>query len=105
MKNLLVVTGGAGFVGSNLINALLTETNLDIISIDNYSSGSKKNHINNKRIKYLKANTSEISKVLKNKERKIKTIFHFGEFSRIYQYHSRFWIFLSYTINKPALGF
>ncbi len=85
MKNLLVVTGGAGFVGSNLISALLTETNLDIISIDNYSSGSKKNHINNKRIKYLKANTSEISKVLKKKERKIKTIFHFGEFSRIYQ--------------------
>ena len=103
MKNLLVVTGGAGFVGSNLINALLTETNLDIISIDNYSSGSKKNHINNKRIKYLKANTSEISKVLKNKERKIKTIFHFGEFSRIYQSFKNFNKFESNSIGTQSI--
>ena len=42
MRNILVVTGGAGFVGSNLISYLIKKTNHKIISIDNYSSGSKK---------------------------------------------------------------
>ena len=43
-KKKIVVTGGAGFVGTNLIKFLLNKTNLNIISIDNYSSGNKKNH-------------------------------------------------------------
>ena len=42
MKNILVVTGGAGFVGSNLVSLILKKTKLKIISIDNYSTGSKK---------------------------------------------------------------
>ena len=85
MKNIIVVTGGAGFVGSNLIKLILNKTNYKILSIDNYSSGTIKNHIKNKRIKYIKDNTKNIDKILKNKKTKIKTIFHFGEFSRIYQ--------------------
>ena len=84
MKNILVVTGGAGFVGSNLIKLLLKKTNHKIISIDDYSSGSKKNHINNFRIKYFKSHTKNISSILK-KPKKINAIFHFGEFARIYQ--------------------
>ncbi len=84
MKNILVVTGGAGFVGSNLIKLLLKKTNHKIISIDDYSSGSKKNHINNSRIKYFKSHTKNISSIL-NKPKKINAIFHFGEFARIYQ--------------------
>ena len=50
-KNIIIVTGGAGLIGSNLIKFLISKTNFKIISIDNYSSGSKKNHIKNKNIK------------------------------------------------------
>ena len=85
MKNLIVVTGGSGFVGSNLIEYFLKETKLQIISLDNYSSGSKKNHILNKRVKYIKSDTKQISQTLKIYKNRINAIFHFGEFSRIYQ--------------------
>jgi len=84
MKNIIIVTGGSGFVGSNLINLLLKKTKYKIISIDNYSSGSKKNHIRNFRVKYLKSHTKDIATLLKQ-PKKIHTIFHFGEFARIYQ--------------------
>jgi len=85
MKNIIVVTGGAGFIGSNLIKYLLKKTNLKIISLDNYSTGSKKNHINHKNVKYINGENINISKILKKYNNKIKVIFHFGEFSRIYQ--------------------
>ena len=65
MRNILVVTGGAGFVGSNLISYLIKKTNHKIISIDNYSSGSKKNHIKNPRVKYFSSHTKNISQILK----------------------------------------
>jgi UDP-glucose 4-epimerase len=84
MKNIIVVTGGTGFVGSNLINLLLKKTKYKIISIDNYSSGSRKNHIRNFRVKYIKSHTKNISSVL-TKPKNIHAIFHFGEFARIYQ--------------------
>ena len=85
MKNIIIVTGGAGFIGSNLISELLNFKKFKIISIDNYSSGSSKNHIKNKRVKYTKGNTKNIENLLKSCASKIHTIFHFGEFSRIYQ--------------------
>ena len=84
-KNIIVVTGGAGFVGSHMIELLIKKTNFKIISIDNYSSGTRKNHIKNKRINYINSNTKNISSVLNLKKKKINSIFHFGEFSRIYQ--------------------
>ena len=90
MKNLIIVTGGAGFVGSNLIDLLIKKTKYQIISLDNYSSGNRKNHIKNKRVKYLKGNTLEIKKILDKYKKKIKSIFHFGEFSRIYQSFKKF---------------
>ena len=83
-KNLILVTGGAGFVGTNLIKHLIKKTNYNIISLDNYSSGYKINHIKNSRVKYVKGKTSNINSLIKNPS-KIKTIFHFGEFARIYQ--------------------
>ncbi len=90
MKNILVVTGGAGFVGSNLIELLLIKTNKSIISIDNYSSGTTKNHIRSKRIKYFNGNTKDINRILKDFKKNIHTIFHFGEFARIYQSFLKF---------------
>ena len=80
----ILVTGGAGFVGTNLINYLLKKTKYKIISVDNYSSGSKKNHIKNSRVSYIKGDTKNINHLIKN-PKSIRTVFHFGEFARIYQ--------------------
>ena len=85
MKNILLVTGGAGFIGSNLISELLKFKKFRILSIDNYSSGFIKNHIKNKRVKYLKGSTKNIENLLRSYNGKIHSIFHFGEFARIYQ--------------------
>ena len=85
MKNKkILVTGGAGFVGTNLIKLILNKTNYKVISIDNYSSGTKKNHIKSSRVKYIRGNTVDIDKLIKNPH-EIKSLFHFGEFARIYQ--------------------
>ena len=99
-KKFIVVTGGAGFVGSNLIEYLLNKTNYKIISIDNYSSGSKKNHIKNKRINYIKSDTKNIAKLLEKYQYKIDSVFHFGEFSRIYQSFLR----MNECINSNMIG-
>ena len=80
----IIVTGGAGFIGTNLIKLLLKKTNYKIISLDNYSSGTKKNHIKNNRIKYIKGKTVDVEKIIK-RPNEINAIFHFGEFARIYQ--------------------
>jgi len=90
MKNFIVITGGAGFVGSNLIEFLLNKTKYKVISLDNYSSGNKKNHFSNIRVKYLKGNTSDINKYLSKYKKRIKSLFHFGEFARIYQSFKKF---------------
>ena len=100
MKNLIVVTGGAGFVGSNLVEFLLKKTSFKIISIDNYSSGSKKNHSLSKRVKYIKCDTKHISKKLNKYKNKIHSLFHFGEFARIYQSFLK----MDECINSNSIG-
>ena len=100
MKKYIVVTGGSGFIGSNMIQYLLLKTNKDIISLDNYSTGLKKNHISNNRIKYIKADTKDISNKLKLYKKKIAAIFHFGEFSRIYQSFSK----MNECITSNSIG-
>ena len=100
MKNILVVTGGAGFVGSNLISLFLKKTKFKIISIDNYSTGSKKNHLKDKRIKYINSHTKNISKILNKHKKDIHSIFHFGEFARIYQSFLK----MNECINSNTIG-
>ena len=99
-KNLIVVTGGAGFVGSNLISFFLKKTKFKIISLDNYSSGKKDNHVRNSRVKYIKSDTRDIDKILSNKKTKINSIFHFGEYSRIYQS----FLNMDECINSNSIG-
>ena len=77
VRNKIIITGGAGFVGSNLIKLLLKKTKFKILSIDNYSSGKKSNHIKNARVKYINGKTININKLI-NKPHEINSIFHFG---------------------------
>ena len=100
MKNIIIVTGGAGFVGTNLIELFIKKTKYKIISIDNYSSGSKKNHIINKRITYIRGHTKNISRALFDKRKRIHSIFHFGEFARIYQSFLK----LNQCIDSNSIG-
>ena len=104
MKNLIIVTGGAGFVGSNLIEFFIKKTNFKIISLDDYSSGSKLNHIKNKRVKYINGHTKEIKKLLSKYKKNIHSLFHFGEFARIYQSFKKFYkCFASNTLGSQEV--
>ena len=98
-KRIILVTGGAGFVGTNLIKLLLKKTNNKIISLDNYSSGTKKNHIRSSRVRYFKSDTANISKIIK-RPKDINAVFHFGEFARIYQSFLR----MNECINSNSVG-
>ena len=100
MKNFIIITGGAGFIGSNLIKLFVKKTKLKIISIDNYSTGTRKNHIKHKNVKYINSDTKDIEKVLKKYRKKISTIFHFGEFSRIFQSFDNYDDCISYNIHS-----
>ena len=100
MKKIIVVTGGAGFVGSNLIDLLIKKTQFNIISIDNYSSGNKKNHLLNKKVKYINSNTKDISKILNRYKKNINCLFHFGEFARIFQSFLK----MNECINSNTIG-
>ena len=100
MPKIIIVTGGVGFVGSNLIKTLLKRTKFRLISIDNYSSGVKKNQIKSPRVKYINADTKNISKILNPYKKDINAIFHFGEFSRIYQSFLR----MKECINSNTIG-
>ena len=77
MKTILV-TGGAGFIGSNLIEALLKKyPAVKIISLDNYFTGKKENHLDG--VEYIEGNTWEIEKHLKERP---EIVFHLGEYPR-----------------------
>jgi UDP-glucose 4-epimerase len=99
-KDIIVVTGGAGFVGANLIKSFLEKTKFKIISIDNYSTGVIKNHFKSKKVTYIKGETKDIGRLLNLKKKRINAIFHFGEFARIYQSFLK----MDECINSNTIG-
>jgi len=72
----ILVIGGAGYVGSNLIKYLKKHTNATITSLDNYFTGKKDNHI--KGVEYIQDCSWEINKLPKQ-----DIVYHFGEYSRV----------------------
>ena len=101
MKNIIVITGGAGFVGSNVIEYILAKNKrFKIISLDNYSTGKKTNHIKSSRVKYIFGDCIKIKKYLNKYKNKIHSLFHFGEFARIYQSFKKF----DECFNSNSLG-
>ena len=102
-KNIVLVTGGAGFIGSRLIEYLIKiKIKEKIISLDNYSSGYKRNHITNSKVKYIKGNNKNINVILKKYRKKIKIIFHFGEYSRIFQSFKNYKKCFEYNIHHSS---
>ena len=102
-KNIILITGGAGFIGSGLIKYLININIKDkIISIDNYSSGLKKNHLRSANVEYIKGENKNIDSLLKKYKKKIKVIFHFGEYSRIYQSFKNYKKCFEYNIHHSS---
>lgn len=79
MKKILV-TGGAGFVGSHLCERLSQNPNYDVYSLDNYFTGSKNNHVDN--VTYIEGNTVDIDKLINFTP---DMVYHLGEYSRVEQ--------------------
>ena len=102
-KNIILVTGGAGFIGSKLIEFLIKiKIKEKIISLDNYSSGYKRNHIINSKVKYIKGDNKNINVLLKKYKKKINIIFHFGEYSRIFQSFKNYKKCFEYNIHHSS---
>ena len=80
----VIVTGGAGFVGSSLIKELSKNKEIKILSIDNYSAGTKNNHVISDNVTYINSHTKQISNIINKQDaNKIDMLFHFGEYSRV----------------------
>jgi len=80
MKKKILVTGGAGFVGSHLCERLSKDKNNEVYSLDNYFTGSKDNHVKN--VTYIKGNTEDIEKLI---DFAPDMVYHLGEYSRVEQ--------------------
>ena len=102
-KNIILVTGGAGFIGSSLIKYFIKNKFKEkIISIDNYSTGNVKNHLKSNKVIYLRGDNKDINKLLKSRRKRIKVIFHFGEFSRIFQSFINYKQCFDYNIHHSS---
>jgi UDP-glucose 4-epimerase len=80
MKKKILVTGGAGFVGSHLCERLSKNSKYEVYSLDNYFTGRKQNHVPN--VTYIEGNTSDISTLVTFTP---DMVYHLGEYSRVEQ--------------------
>ena len=80
MKKKILVTGGAGFIGSNLCEMLAKDASNDVYSLDNYFTGSKENHVPN--VTYIDGLTSDINNLVNFIP---DMVYHLGEYSRVEQ--------------------
>ena len=80
IKDKILVTGGAGFIGFNLCKKLVENSNNDVYSLDNYFTGSEQNHVEG--VTYIKGNTKNIDKLIYFTP---SIIYHLGEYSRVEQ--------------------
>jgi len=78
MQKIILVTGGAGHVGSHIIEQLIKDSNNKVISLDNYFNGSKENHIDG--AEYREGHTKDIDKLIPETP---DVVFHLGEYARI----------------------
>lgn len=93
-KKYILITGGAGFVGSALVKRLKDHNNIFVL--DNYFTGNKKNHYSG--VKYIKAETKDIFRIFK--KNKLNYIFHLGEYSRVEQSFDDFDKIINFNV-KP----
>ena len=75
--NKVLVTGGAGFIGTNLISKLV-ELNINVVSLDDYSTGLEKNHLDS--VKYIDSDIESLGDVL---ESDYDYCFHLAAQSRV----------------------
>lgn len=80
IKNKILVTGGAGFIGSHLCEKLAKDNKNEVFSLDNYSMGSRKNHV--EKVTYIDGDTSNIHNLISFSP---DMIYHLGEYSRVEQ--------------------
>ena len=76
----ILVTGGAGFIGSHLCEKLNSLNIYEVVSLDNYFTGSYKNHI--KGVNYITGNSTDVNELIKFKP---DYVYHLGEYSRVEQ--------------------
>lgn len=80
LKKKILVTGGAGFIGSHLCERLAQNKNNEVYSLDNYFIGSKNNHVAG--VSYIHGSTVDISSLITFQP---DIVYHLGEYSRVEQ--------------------
>ena len=79
-KKQILVTGGAGFVGSHLCERLAQNTSNEVYSLDNYFTGNEANHVDN--VTYINGSTKDIDTLVTFSP---DMVYHLGEYSRVEQ--------------------